>query len=44
MDNFCCFENRPKSIYKDVAVYALTFHYNCCRFETVFMTIFKIRG
>ena len=39
-----CFKNQPKSVLKDVAVYALTFHCNCCRFETVFMTIFKIGG
>ena len=44
MDNFFCFENWPKSVLKDATVYALTFHCNCCRFETVFMTIFKIRG
>ena len=38
------FENRHISVLKDVAVYALTFYCNCCRFETEFMTIFKIRG
>ena len=28
----------------DVHVYAKTFNWTCCRFETVFMTIFKISG
>ena len=29
LDNFFCFENRPKSVSKDMAVhvYVLTFHY-----------------
>ena len=38
------FENRSKSVLKDMAVYALTFHCVCCCFETVFITIFKIGG
>ena len=46
MDNifffFFFFENRPKSVLKDMAGYPLTFHCICYRFETVFITIFKI--
>ena len=44
MDNFSVLKNWPKWILKDMAVYALTFHCICCHFETVFITILKIRG
>ena len=38
---FFFFENRPKSVLKDVAVYALTLH---CNYGVHGVTIFKIRG
>ena len=44
MDNIFVLKNQPKSVLKDVAVYALTFRCSCCRFEMVCMMIFKIRG
>ena len=39
MQDGFCFENWPKSVLKDMAVYTLTFHYTCCHFEMVFITI-----
>ena len=36
-------ENRPHPVLKDMTDYDWTLHDTCYRFETVFMTIFKIR-